>query len=256
MGIFKGDTIYNAGGGSEGMKYGGALVDADFIKIDNGMVYDYHNIDRADVNFYMELKDNEIPDIVINVENDTAATIHVYTVNEGLFYPVGNVGGNTVSAGEQYAVTIFGSSYTVEQVNNSTSDPEFMAVKVANVIAPLINVADYDGKHWMSTGVISGEEYWKWDRQSSIVNGNPSCRYMWSDFRNYLTDRGMGKSALGISEFPGYKYWNNGPYGKGQECYFFGNTSWAYRCDVGNDKIWDAGGGTGVGYSCVLLVHI
>lgn len=116
--VFKGDSIYKSGGGSGGgYKDGGALVDADFIEVKNNTVSTYDNTARDPVNFYYELKDGEVLSSIIELSTAINSTVYVYVVKGGFYYLLGNVGGNTVTAGEEYKINVTGDSYSIEQVS-------------------------------------------------------------------------------------------------------------------------------------------
>ena len=122
-------TIYNYGGGSGGgYKDGGNITDADFMEVKNNALSYYSNISRVDLNFYIETKDGEIIDSVIELTTDVNATINVYVVKNDFVYLLGYIGGNTINAGDNYKVVIIGNSYNVEQVNIITNDPEFVVI--------------------------------------------------------------------------------------------------------------------------------
>lgn len=140
MSIFKGDSIYKSGGGGGGGGYkdGGALVDADFIKLENNTISNYDNTSRSDVNFYFEVAAGEVINSVVELTTTLNATIHVYVVHNGLFIPLGNVGGDTVNAGDDYKVNITGDSFAIEQVTGGGVDPE--AALIGSNIYGLIKV--------------------------------------------------------------------------------------------------------------------
>lgn len=124
-GIFKGDSIYKSGGGGGGYKDGGALVDSDFIKVENNTVSTYTNETRNEINYYFEVKTGEILNAVIELTNNVNATVHVYIFQNGLYFPIGNIGGNTVNSGEEYNINIVGNSFIVDKVTPGSNDPEF-----------------------------------------------------------------------------------------------------------------------------------
>ena len=124
MSIFKGDSIYKSGGGGGGYKDGGALVDADFIEVENNAVSSYDNVSRDPINFYFEPSDGEILNSVIEITTAVNATVNVYVLRNGFYYLLGNVGGNTVNAGEEYNLNIIGNSYMLELVTPGSNDPE------------------------------------------------------------------------------------------------------------------------------------
>ena len=125
-GIFKGDSIYRSGGGGGGYKDGGALVDDDFIKVENNTISSYDNTARSDINYYFEVADGEILNAVIEVTNDVNATVHVYIYKNGFYIPLGNIGGDTVTAGNDYKLNIIGDSFTIEEVYGGNASPEYV----------------------------------------------------------------------------------------------------------------------------------
>lgn len=151
-GIFKGDSIYKSGGGGGGGGYkdGGELVDGDFIKVENNTISSYDNASRDPVNFYFEAADGDVLNSVVELTTAVNATVHVYTVDDGLFIPIGNIGGNTVIAGEEYNIKVVGNSFSIEQVTPGSKDPEFAEINgtvysVAKIQNKLVLVEDYKG---------------------------------------------------------------------------------------------------------------
>lgn len=117
MGVFNGNSIYNEGAaGGGGYADGGQLADADFIKVENNSVSSYDNVSRDPVNFYFEVNDGEVLNSIVELTTAVNSTINVYVLNNGLYYLLGNVGGNTVNAGNDYKLNITGDSYALEQV--------------------------------------------------------------------------------------------------------------------------------------------
>ena len=126
MSIFKGDSIYKSvagGAGGGGYSDGGALVDGDFIEVTNNSISTYDNTSRDPVNFYFEVSDGEIVNSVIEMTTAVNATVNVYVVKNGFYYLLGNVGGDTVTAGNDYKVNITGDSYAIEQVTGGGTVP-------------------------------------------------------------------------------------------------------------------------------------
>lgn len=129
MSIFKGDSIYKSGGGSGGgYNDGGALVDADFIEVQNNTISTYDNTNRDPVNLYFSVKDGEIINSVVELTTAVNATINVYVERNGFLYLLGNVGGNTVNAGDDYTISVTGDSYIVEQVSGGSSNPLYAII--------------------------------------------------------------------------------------------------------------------------------
>ena len=128
-GIFKGDSIYKSGGGSGGgYKDGGQLVDGDFIKVENNTFSTYENVNRNDLYFYID-DNGDVLNSVVNFTTQVNSNIHVYIVKNGLFIPLGNIGGNTVSAGNEYNLNITGNSFNIENITPSANVPEFVDIK-------------------------------------------------------------------------------------------------------------------------------
>lgn len=141
-GIFKGDSIYKNGGGGGGYKDGGELVDGDFIEVKNNTVSSYDNVSRDPINFYFEVKEGEILNSVVELTTAVNSTVYVYVIKNGIYYLLGNVGGDTVNAGEDYKVNITGDSYSIEQVSGGLI-PAYL---------------DFDGKNYALKKI--GDLYW------------------------------------------------------------------------------------------------
>ena len=144
-GIFKGDSIYKSGGGGGGFKDGGQLVDGDFIKVENNTISSYDNVSRDPVNFYFEVKDGEVLNSVVELTTDVNATINVYVVKNGFYYLLGNVGGNTVNAGDDYKLNVTGDSYSLEQVTpGGGSVPSFFEID-----GQFYQLKEFNGYLWL-----------------------------------------------------------------------------------------------------------
>lgn len=156
-GIFKGDSIYKSGGGGGGYKDGGQLIDGDFIKVENNAVSTYDNESRDPVNFYFELKDGEILNSVIEFTTQVNATVNVYILKNGFYYLLGNIGGNTVNAGDDYNINIIGKSYSLDPVTPPPTVPEY-----ADIMGGIYGVAKVGNRLWLKenfTGIIQGVQY-------------------------------------------------------------------------------------------------
>ena len=130
-GIFKGDSIYKSGGGGGGgggYNDGGQIVDDDFMKVENNAVSSYDNVSRDPINFYFEPADGEILNAIVELTTAVNATVNVYVLKNGFYYLLGNVGGDTVTAGNDYKVNITGDSYAIEQVTGGGFIPEFAII--------------------------------------------------------------------------------------------------------------------------------
>ena len=254
MSIFKGDSIYKSGGGGGGYKDGGALVDGDFIKVENNTVSSYDNLSRDPINLYFEPKDGEILNSVVELTTAVNSTINVYIVKNGLYYSLGNIGGNSVTAGNDYKINITGDSYTVENVTGISNDPKFFRLKNGTV-TPLNFICNYDDKKWYATGNLGN--FLNYTEQQQIENNNPGLDFGSSglmDFiRNNVTDP---KIKFGITDYPGRRYYNNGPYDVGTTFYFFYDSlSYAYKFTSDSTNLQDAPGWAGGGsrYSTILF---
>lgn len=160
-GIFKGNSIYKSGGGGGGGGYhdGGALADADFIKVENNSISTYDNTTRNEINFYFEPQDGEILNSVVELTTAVNSNVNVYVLKNGLYYLLGNIGGNSVNAGNDYKVNITGDSYAVEQVTNVNKDPQFILAPNGTIqqLFKLKNnkyISGYVGgyNNWVSSG--------------------------------------------------------------------------------------------------------
>lgn len=151
MGILNGNSIYKFGGGSGGgYKDGGELVDGDFIKVENNTISTYTNTARTDLNYYFEVKDNEVLNAVIELTNEYNATVHIYILQNGLYIPLGNVGGDTVNAGDDYKINIVGNSFSLEVVTPGQAVPEYTEINgvvygVKKIGSQYYTTEDYQG---------------------------------------------------------------------------------------------------------------
>lgn len=125
--IYNAPSIYKQGGGGGDYKDGGQLVDADFIEVENNTISSYDNVSRDPVNFYFDVKPGEVINSVIELTTAVNATINVYVVKNGFYYLLGNIGGNTVNAGDDYKVNITGDSYAIEQ-ESAPPTPEYVKI--------------------------------------------------------------------------------------------------------------------------------
>lgn len=154
-------SIYNIGGGGGGYKDGGALVDGEFIKVENNTVSSYENVNRDPINLYFELNDGEILNSVVELTTSVNATVNVYAVNDGLFYLLGYIGGNTVNAGNDYKINIVGHSYSIEQVSGFNLVPEYAEINgtkysVCKIQNKLVISENYRGPFKGDTKIFNG----------------------------------------------------------------------------------------------------
>ena len=153
--IYNAPSIYKQGGGGGGFKDGGALVDGDFIKVENNTVSTYTNETRNDVNFYFEIKEGEIINSVIEFTTDVNATIHVYYIGAGgILIPLGNVGGDTVTAGESYNINVVGNSFVLENIIEPVPDPDDIFV-YNSMDSKVYNCKKVNGIYWATTDSLN-----------------------------------------------------------------------------------------------------
>lgn len=153
MGVFNGNSIYNDGGagGVGGYADGGQIVDGDFMKIENNAVSTYDNVNRNTLNFYLEPADGEIINAVVELTTAVNSTVKVYVLRNGLYYLLGNIGGNTVNAGDDYKLNIVGNSFVLEVVTPSQADPKYaeingVAYGVKKIGSQYYITEDYQGE--------------------------------------------------------------------------------------------------------------
>jgi hypothetical protein len=226
-GIFKGDSIYKSGGGGGGFKDGGQLVDGDFIDVENNTVSQYENTSRNEINFYIEAKDGEILNSLIEMTTQVNATVYVYVVKNGLYYLLGNVGGDTVNAGESYNVNISGNSYLIEQVTEPPVDPEYINFGGQFGICRLVytDTRVWTGKDLMfdnyanCLAAISNLPGWRipshydWDNLRSYYGSDACCvGFGWNGTQGTNTSKFSAeakgyKNANGVQYELGVNFW-------------------------------------------------
>lgn len=166
------NALQNVGGG--GYKDGGQLVDGDFIEVKNNTVSSYDNVSRDPVNFYFDVADGEVLNSVVELTTAVNATVNVYVLKNGFYYLIGNVGGNTVNAGDDYNLNVVGNSFMLEVVTPSPSIPEY--VELAGEIVPVLKVnnilwacADLRGTEYSYRKI--GDVYYYTANKNIVVNG-------------------------------------------------------------------------------------
>lgn len=195
--IYNQPSIYKfGGGGGGGYNDGGQLVDGDFIKVENNTISSYDNVNRNPVNFYLDLKDGEIANAIVELTTAVNSTINVYVIKNGFYYLLGNVGGNTVTAGDDYKVNITGNSYSIEQVS-APPIPEYVNIdgnqyKVIKVGSVLWTCSDLKGTSFRNAESANVHYYepnpniringWRLPKESDIINLNNT--YNWSQLRS------------------------------------------------------------------------
>ena len=146
------ETIYNYGGGGGGLKYGGALADENFIKIENNFIYDYTNLNRPELNFYVET-DKDIAFVgALQIKTDVNTTVNVYKLKNGIYYLLGCVSSRDILANDSAKVFILGDSYEVETLSSliepkifKFGSQEYEVIKIGDLFWTTSNaVNDYD----------------------------------------------------------------------------------------------------------------
>jgi hypothetical protein len=151
-GIFKGDSIYKSGGSGGGYKDGGQLVDGDFIEVKNNTISTYDNESRDPVNFYFELTDGEILNSVIEFTTQVNATVNVLIVKDGIYFSLGNIGGNTVTAGNVYTINIVGDSFVIDEVSD-VPEPKYKKIE-----GKLYQIEKIGSLYWTKSNLVCGKE--------------------------------------------------------------------------------------------------
>ena len=256
MGVFNGNSIYNDGGAGGGGGYndGGQIVDADFMKIENNAVSTYDNINRNTLNFYLDPSEGEILNAVVELKTAVNSVVNVYVFKNGLYYLLGNIGGDTVAAGNEYKVIILGNSYEVENISSIPDGPKFFKLN-NGFVTPLTFICSYDSKKWYCTGNLGN--YLNYNQQEKIVDNNPLLTLGSSDLFSFIRDNVPDpKLKFGINEYPGSKYYGSGPYDEGNDFYFFTTSlSRGRKFTVDDNTLKDAPGWANGGnqYSTILF---
>ena len=154
------ETIYNYGGGGGCLKYGGALADSDFIEIENNFIYDYTNLNRPELNFYVET-DKDIAFVgALQIKTDVNTTVNVYKLKNGIYYLLGCVSSRDILANHSAKVFILGDSYEVETLS-SLIEPKIF--KFGSQEYEVIKIGDlfWTTSNSVNLGVDFGiESYW------------------------------------------------------------------------------------------------
>ena len=147
------ETIYNyGGGGGRGYEDGGQIEDADVMELKNNTLSYYENISRDAINFYFEPSEDEILNSIVELTTAVNATVNVYVLRNGLYYLLGNIGGNTVTAGNQYKIDITGNSYEINQIN--VNNQIFV-----NIEGNLTRVVKIGNLYWTDNVIYAATDY-------------------------------------------------------------------------------------------------
>lgn len=220
--INNGVSIYNFGGGGGGYSDGGELVDGDFINVPNNAISKYENTSRSNINFVVQPGDEQI-NAVVELTNGVNSTIHVYTVQNGIYIPLGNIGGDTVTSGEKYNINIVGNLFTVEHITGGGVDPEYATIngvvypvlKLNNLLWQCSDLKDDSYAHTVSNGNyyyapnesmnIDGWRLPTSDEWNDLINqyGMPALKTTtgWGGYAGTNTS-GFGANAFGYWSLP------------------------------------------------------
>lgn len=159
------ETIYNYGGGDGGYKDGGILADSDFIKVENNCISQFDNLSRNEINFYFD--ENQVLNSVVEITTSSNANINVYVVKNGMLIPLGIIGSNYITSGNEYKLIVIGNSFVVENITVPSSDPvaaiiggNLVKVSVDNGI---IITSDITGGRWF-------DYLWQFAAATNYVN--------------------------------------------------------------------------------------
>lgn len=240
-GIFKGDSIYKSGGGSGGgYKDGGELVDGDFIKVENNTVSSYDNVSRDPVNFYFEVADGEIVNSVIEITTAVNATVNVYVVKNGFYFLLGNVGGDTVTASNDYKINITGDSYSIEDVSSAPTiefvkidDNVYGVLKVGSIYWIKENLkggTDHSGMSYFSRAEVENNYMglgWRIPTYTELENLRTSYSYKDLLGSDHWYAGWGGTNASGM-DIEAYGYWNGSFISRNNEAALFPYTEDLY----------------------------
>ena len=214
------NALQNVGGG---YKDGGQLVDGDFIKVENNTISSYDNASRDPVNFYFDVANGEVLNSVVELTTAVNATINVYVVKNGFYYLLGNVGGNTVNAGEDYNLNIVGNSFVLEPITPAPVEPG--AVVLDGVIYPckkfgglLWLTKDFEGSNFSKT-IYNGHTYylpnlniglngWRLPTDGEFISSLTTV-YSGNQLKDTLTWKTPGNNDSGFSWTAFSRYYSN-----------------------------------------------
>lgn len=225
--IYNQPSIYKQGGGGGGYKDGGELDDAKFIKVENNTVSTYENTSRANINYYFEYKDGDILNAVIELTNNVNATVHVYILQNGFYIPIGNIGGNSVNANENYNINIVGNSFSVEQVVNNNAVPEYTTINgnivgIHRVSGHLFITDDLGVYETLENAYNYEDSIWKIPNNTQMTAFTTAFNNDRNGFRSIVGwNDGNGTNTTGINLYPhGYQTWSGTKWNDNQVGYY------------------------------------
>lgn len=229
MGVFNGDSIYNAGGGGGGgLNNGGAITSPSPVPLENNNFYTYENNDSL-LNFYV---DSEDPlNIIVEIDNKVNATINVLQKKEGIFQSLNNNGLTNLDSGKKYYLHILPGYFFVDEIFENN-------LNYALINNQVIQVVKISGLWWTAEDYEDG--YFSYNQ---VININSSLTDGWRvagsgdyglirdeydanvGFKLKSTtdwkDGGNGDNSLGFNGYPkGYYY--NGNLAEFTETVYYG----------------------------------
>lgn len=143
---FYNSGIYDNGGG--GFKEAGELIDGDFIEIENNTISTYTNDNRNELNFFVKVKDGEIASAIVEIENNTNASVKVFVEKNGFLYILSNIGGDTINAGDEYYLRISGDTYLLELKTSTPVTPSY-----AEIDGKIYGIVNIGGMYWTTENI-------------------------------------------------------------------------------------------------------
>lgn len=198
-GIFKGDSIYKSGGSGGGYKDGGQLIDGDFIEVKNNTISTYDNESRDPVNFYFELKDGELLNSAIEFTTQVNATVNVLIVKDDIYFSLGNIGGNTVTAGNVYTINIVGDSFVIDEVSD-TPEPKYKKID-----GKLYELEKIGNLFWTKSNLVCGAGAFGISGYFPIGRPGPQTTYPGYFYSFRETNYQKAKEALYPFRLPKYE---------------------------------------------------
>ena len=198
-GIFNGDSIYKSGGSGGGYKDGGQLIDGDFIEVKNNTISTYDNESRDPVNFYFELKDGELLNSVIEFTTQVNATVNVLIVKDGIYFTIGNIGGNTVTAGNVYTINIVGDSFVIDEVSD-VPEPKYKKID-----GKLYELEKIGNLFWTKSNLVCGAGAFGISGYFPIGKPEPQTTYPGYFYSFGKTNYQKAKEALYPFRLPKYE---------------------------------------------------
>lgn len=209
MGVFNGNSIYNAGGSSGGLNNGGAITSSSPVSIENNNFYTYENNDPL---LYFCVDSEDPLNIIVEIDNKVNSSIEVLQKKEGIYQSLNNNGLTNLDVGKKYYLHILPECFFVEEIFGNNLNYAL----INNQVLPVVKIS---GLWWTSEDY--NNSYFSW---SQIRNINSSLSDGWrvagsSDYGAIRSeygvkvglhlksttdwkDGGNGDNSLGFNAFP------------------------------------------------------